>query len=102
MSPFSEILTMKRLVLHSATLALLAGLPASHFLWSAPPAGRKTTVCHVSLDAGRAFPISVAVRAVPAHLRHGDCELAEGQTCGFDDVTGIAVCTTPEPPPPTP
>lgn len=89
---------MKRLLLHSVTLALLAGLPASHWLWSAPPAGRKTTVCHVSKGEGIAFPISVATRALPAHLRHGDCELAEGQTCSFDEMAGIAVCTTPEPP----
>lgn len=93
---------MKRLVLHSLTMGLLVGLPASHLLWSAPPAGRKTTVCHVSADDGVAFPINVAVRALPAHLRHGDCELAEGQTCEFDEVNGIAVCATPEPPPETP
>lgn len=92
---------MKRLVLHAATIAVLVGLPASHLVWSAPPGGKKAkaTLCHVSGDEGTVHVISVSERAVPAHLRHGDCVLSEGQTCSYDDVNGIALCTTPEPPP---
>jgi hypothetical protein len=90
---------MKRLLWFSTVAGLLVSIPASHLLWSAPPAGRKTTLCHVSQDEGTAFVIRVGNAAVPAHLRHGDCVLEEGQECLYDDVEGIAVCATPEPEP---
>ena len=90
---------MKRLLMLSTVAAMLVSIPASHLLWSAPPAGRKTTLCHVSRDEGSAHVIRVGNPAVPAHLRHGDCILEEGQECLFDDVEGIAVCAVPEPDP---
>jgi hypothetical protein len=91
---------MKRLAWHLAIGGLMVGLPATHLVWSAPPGGKKmkTTLCHVAKDEGKTVVITVAPAAVNAHLRHGDCVLSEGQECSFDDVNGIAVCTTPEPP----
>jgi hypothetical protein len=88
---------MKRFLMLSSVAGVLIGIPVSHQLWSAPPAGRKTTLCHVDQDEGTAHVIRVGNPAVPAHLRHGDCVLEEGQECSFDDVNGIAVCAVPEP-----
>jgi hypothetical protein len=90
---------VKRLLRFCTVAGLLLGIPLSHLVWSAPPAGRKTTVCHVSRDEGTAFAIRVANQAVPAHLRHGDCVLEEGQECLYDDLEQVAVCLTPEPEP---
>lgn len=91
---------MKRLAMLSVIAGLVVGLPASHLVWSAPPGGKKakTTLCHVAAGEGKTVVITVAPAAVNAHLRHGDCVLSEGQTCSFDDVNGIAVCTTPTTP----
>jgi hypothetical protein len=93
---------MKRLAWHAMIGGLLVGLPASHLVWSAPPGGSKrppkTTLCHVSRGDGMTVVISVGAPAVNAHMRHGDCVLSEGQECSFDDVNGIALCTTPTTP----
>lgn len=69
---------------------IILGLVAVPLIAAAKPAPEKTEICHVTGDGGT-HTITVSEKALPAHLAHGDEELA------CVDPAGTTPDTTPPP-----